>query len=353
MTAMQTTNGEWMTNVQDGAEDQADGNEEGDDDESANEDLLVEGHVVEASYDQHCRDDALIDCDKILEEGLCNVEHKHDLISYRDLCPVTCGVCTAPPTNLVWLDYNCYQHAEDITVYFANAMPDKEDYVGIFPAYADVKTNPDLLFDDALMWFYCCGSMEEFCRTMHGGLIFGSMGPSEHEKWTEFPLQAGTYKAVLARGKNNTLLAESAVFSVKPEGQSCYHDCKDMVFADSTCYVYEDGTINITFENCKPIDNDRVAIYPEGVRAGSEEPDLWVGTCGNQTCTGKVVTEVLSFGPAGPETSGAARWPLAPGTYRAYLMRMTEGGFGNPAAESASFTINHGGEPCFHDTEDL
>lgn len=69
----------------------------------------------------------------------------------------------------------------------------------------------------------------------------------------------------------------------------------------------------------------------------------------------QVETGTLIFGPKDPEEYGTTTWPLPPGDYKAFLMRMNEGGeFGRRSTENASFTINPPGETCFQeDQEDL
>jgi hypothetical protein len=315
---------------------------------------FIESHYVEIDKDHDCRDDAYLNCTEQQEKGEC--EDEEDLLGTRALCPITCntGTCTLPNRTSVWVEFKCFQHGEDIQVFFTNSDPQPDDFIAIYPEYLNFTENPEDL-EESYMWFYCCGSMHENCRVAMGGLEFGGAGPDEHSEWTLFPLESGKYKAVLLRGDESTILAQSQVFTAKPEGHSCYSECRDLIYTDQLCYTPKDDTIDVTFENCVPREDDRVAIYSDKeTNPGRNEPLLWLGTCGNQTCNGKVATESLSFGVGEPKEDSSAQWPLPPGDYKAYLMRTNEGGrYGRASGESSSFTIKFEGESCYDDSEDL
>jgi hypothetical protein len=326
----------------------------GDEEDHEWDDDFVESHYVEIDSDHDCRDDAYVNCTEVQERGECGDET--DLLGTRTLCPVTCntGSCKMPNRTSVWVEFKCFQHGEDIPVYFTNSDPQPDDFIGIYPEYLNFTEQPEDL-EEAYMWFYSCGSMHEHCRVAMGGLLFGGAGPDEHSEWTEFPLESGKYKAALVRSDERTILAQSQVFTAKPEGHSCYSECRDLIYTDEACYTPKDDTISVTFENCVPREDDRVAIYSENeANPGVTEPLMWLGTCGNQTCKGDVATETLEFGVGEPKEDGSAQWPLPPGNYKAHLMRSNEGGrYGRSSGESSSFTLKFEGESCYDDEEDL
>jgi hypothetical protein len=82
-------------------------------------------------------------------------------------------------------------------------------------------------------------------------------------------------------------------------------------------------SIDLTFSNGNPSDLDWIAIYPAGagdsgtVPAGSE---MWLYTCGSQGCAAAFPEGTLSFGASGADESGYQAWPLAAGSYQAYLV---------------------------------
>ena len=302
--------------------------------------------------DHECRDDAYISCEEVQMEGNCG--EPGDLINFLDLCPVTCGKCEFPKRSAVWTDFECFAHNEDIPIFFTNTDPDEEDFIGIYPSYVNFQEDPSQL-EQGYMWMYTCGSMHENCKTAMGGLLFGDMGPDDDQDWLHWPLPGGTYKAALARSDDGGLIAESTVFTIKPQGHSCYFECKELVYADQPCYSDEDS-IYVTFENCQPREDDRVAIYPAtvGAHPGDLAPPLWLGTCGDQMCSKIVTAEGLEFGPGGADESGTISWPLPEGEYKAFLIRMNEGDqFGRKLAESSTFTMMPPGEKCSGVSEDL
>jgi hypothetical protein len=305
--------------------------------------------------DHECRDDAYVDCEEIFEDDKCHLIG--DVINYRDLCPVTCGKCERPLRTAVWTDFDCFHHKEDITIFFTNRDPEAEDFIGIYPSYMDFNEDVELL-EEAKLWLYGCGSLEEHCKTAMGGLLFGMLGPSDEADWLEFPLPGGEYKAALARiDPELELLAESVPFTVKAQGQSCYFECNEIVYTDQPCYSPGVDSIYITFESCTPQPEDRVAIYPStvGAHPGDLEAPLWLGTCGKQKCIEAVHSDNLEFGGAeGPDATGTVKWPLPPGDYKAFLMRMNEGDtYGRMLAESSTFVMMPQGEACSGVSEDL
>jgi hypothetical protein len=305
--------------------------------------------------DHECRDDAYVDCEEIFEDDKCHLIG--DVINYRDLCPVTCGKCERPLRTAVWTDFDCFHHKEDITIFFTNRDPEAEDFIGIYPSYMDFNEDVELL-EEAKLWLYGCGSLEEHCKTAMGGLLFGMLGPSDEADWLEFPLPGGEYKAALARiDPELELLAESVPFTVKAQGQSCYFECNEIVYTDQPCYSPGVDSIYVTFESCTPQPEDRVAIYPStvGAHPGDLEAPLWLGTCGKQKCIEAVHSDNLEFGGAeGPDATGTVKWPLPPGDYKAFLMRMNEGDtYGRMLAESSTFVIMPQGEACSGVSEDL
>jgi hypothetical protein len=311
-----------------------------------------EGMVLR-TFHHNCRDDSSVNCTEVHEDGGCDPLGSSQLLNYREICPVTCGYCELPNETKVWIDDSCLEYGEDIETFYTNTNPDPEDFVGIYPSYTNTSDPEEV--EGALLWFYTSGSMTETCRTAIGGLNFGDIGPTDHEDWAFFPLAAGNYKAALIQGStDNTVISVSDTFVAMAKGEKCTVGCKDLVYADSSCYTPEKA-MHFTFEICEPSHNDRVAIHSSTVETPDlEKPLLWLGTCGDQLCMDQVETGTLTFGPKDPEESDTTTWPLPPGEYKAFLMRMNEGGeFGKHSTESASFTINLPGETCYQDEEDL
>lgn len=331
----------WYQEEEESSEDESDSEDEDLDEEEEEVDELLK-------HKHRCRDDAYMNCTKVLESGDCDLSKTGPLQrANRKICPVTCGLCSMPSTSKVWLDHNCYQHSEDIVVHFNNSDPDPWDYIGIYPASHDFTKNPDLLVK-APLWLTCCGGLHEYCKTARGSLLFGGLGPTDQATWNFFPLAAGEYKAVLARGEDpHELIVESEPFVAKPQGHSCYDECKDLIYTGQECYNSDTASIHVTFENCKPEDNDAIAIYHEGeTPGGTNQPLLWLGACGSQECMGKVSYDILVFGPKPPNEAGRLGWPLPEGNYKAYLMKgSTDGGnYGTPSAETL-FSIKGDCEP--------
>ena len=335
-----------------GMENEEDYVDEDDVDEDFFDPEYVANHIVDIDPDHDCRDDAFINCTEVEESGNCHPdEHDEYLLKIASLCPVTCGSCKLPERTSVWVEYECFQHGEDIHVFFSSASPEPSDFIGIYPSYFNFEENPELL-EVPEMWLYTCGSLHEECRTAFGGIIFGDMGPDDHGEWLNFPLESGKYRALLVRD-DSVILSESQIFTAKPEGHTCYSACHDSIYSDQTCYT-ENEAIRVTFENCFPRDDDHIAIYyyTETV-PGEKEPLLWLGTCGTQECTGEVASDTITFDASPPVESGVLNFPLLPGRYKAHLMRTSEGGkFGRSSTE-IPFDILHEGESCYHDEEDL
>jgi hypothetical protein len=65
-----------------------------------------------------------------------------------------------PGRSVVWLDYECFRHNEDITVFFANTNPKPDNFIGIYPAYLNFTKDLSHL-DDMEVYLNTCGSLHE------------------------------------------------------------------------------------------------------------------------------------------------------------------------------------------------
>jgi hypothetical protein len=293
----------------------------------------------ETNKEPKCRDDSYMECVEVEQSGDCSKNNTGILAtSRRNLCPVTCGLCHME-ANAVWLEHDCFQHSEDIHVFFHNKEPELYDFIGIYPADYNLQEQPELLLN-AHLWLTTCGGLHEYCKTAKGGLLFGNLGPSDQTTWNFFPLVPGDYKAALARGDDpHELIVESQVFTAKPEGHACYDDCKHLISADKECYTHQVDTIQVTFEYCSPHEDDLIAIYQYDEKPGDMEPLLWLGTCGTQQCTEEVAYNVLFFGPRLPNESARTNWPLPPGDYTAHLMKFVHGANHGVASAQTAFKV--------------
>jgi hypothetical protein len=312
------------------------------DSEEEDANWFMKNNADDQPKEPKCRDDSYMECDEVLERGDCSLNETSILsTSTRKLCPVTCGVCKST-ANAVWLEHDCFQHNEDIHVFFQNTDPDDYDFVGIYPESYDFEENPKLLLQ-ALLWLTSCGGIHKYCKAAKGGLLFNNLGPSDEMSWDFFPLPPGQYKAALSTGgKPHELIIQSEPFEAKAKGHSCYFDlCQDLMYTDRHCYDYRKESIRITFENCQPQEDDLIAIYKHGETPGEEQPLLWLGTCGTKDCMGEVAYDILVFGPKEPDESGRSSWPLPPGDYSAHLMKyFPDSKHGIPVAQS-DFSVSH------------
>lgn len=119
--------------------------------------------------------------------------------------------------------------------------------------------------------------------------------------------------------------------------------CVDAIQITKPCFTVGEVII-ANFRNCNAVGNDWVGIYPESVQAGQHfNPYLWKWTCNSQSCFEAIVrgTVFLDINAA-----GASQWPLAEGTYRAWLFARGGDGGAYPAkAGSNTFIVRNGS--CF------
>lgn len=324
------------------------------DDPSYDDDFL-RNYAIASNEETDCRDapETFVNCTDTRERGLCDSKNADEnlVLQVPDMCQVTCGTCPKPPTKTsVWVDYDCFDHAQDITVHFTNTDPEPNDFVAIYPSYLDLEILENT--EQTEMWLFACGTVQEHCRAASGGLIFGNRGISPEEKWYYFPLEPGSYKAALMR-YNGTVIVESEAFAAKSEDHSCAWECKDAVFVDSECYEKQD-VIYVTFENCAARNEDRIAIYAYGF-AEDDEPLLWLDACDNRDCMGGAKNDFVSFGSTDRRhlLQGKEVWPLPVGDYVAALVRMGERmPHGRKVALSKTFQLVPEGESCYVDEGD-
>ncbi len=325
-----------------------------DEDPSYDDDFL-RSYALASNEEKDCRDapETFVNCTAAREKGLCDLKNANtDLIlEVPEMCQVTCGTCPKPPTKTsLWVDYECFDHAQDITVHFTNIDPEPDDFVALYPGYLDLETRENT--DQMDMWLFSCGTIQEHCRTASGAVVFGNRGISPTEKWYYFPLEPGTYKVALLR-YNGTLILESEPFTVKAEDHSCAWECRDAVFADSECYEKQDS-IHVTFENCAARNEDRIAIYSHTVE--EDEPLLWLDTCHSHDCMGDAKNDFVTFGSTAQRhlLQGKEDWPLPAGDYVAALVRLGgQGPHGRKVVQSQPFQVLKDGEYCEIEEEEL
>lgn len=324
------------------------------------DDDFLRTYAIDIDAQTDCRDspDELMDCEELKADGVCT-DPSRDLLGQRELCPVTCDLCPDPPSQTaIWSDQDCYDYMDDVHVYFTNTNPKGDDFVAIYKAYHDLGNSTSVqehqeAAEEHEMWLYCCGNIDEHCKTSSGGVIFGERGVHPRIRWTTFPMQPGRYKAALLR-YDGTLLAESEHFSAKSEGDSCATECTNAVYADELCLETIGGKLDllhIHFETCTPEVNNRIAIYASGLdgrHVAEIEPQLWLKTCGDYDCREEHSAHVISFGKDGQALKGAlGAWSLPPGAYRAHLMKATENvPFGRSVAMSEEIVVKGEGEVC-------
>jgi uncharacterized surface protein with fasciclin (FAS1) repeats len=122
------------------------------------------------------------------------------------------------PSPSIATDKDCYHVGEDINVSFlADGDAHPLDFVAIYESTADTDN-----LGRTLLWLYSCGDQHCNFAIESGFLTFGSGPPSEGSR-AHFPLPAGHYKSILARGTHRPYeaLAVSDVFSINTSRHPC------------------------------------------------------------------------------------------------------------------------------------
>jgi hypothetical protein len=101
------------------------------------------------------------------------------------------------------VDKSCYAANEAIVIRFDNGSdrtPLATDWVAL---YRSSSINPSNLGNTPSMWVWTCSGSQVSCstRTLKSGrMAFGPGGAAEEESDVAWPLDAGTYRAVLSGG---------------------------------------------------------------------------------------------------------------------------------------------------------
>jgi hypothetical protein len=145
-----------------------------------------------------------------------NLHLPYEARSVSEVFHITKNSCNPPP--VVSTNKDCYHVGEDIKVSFssgADAHP--RDFVAIYEGDADVH-----YLGRTLLWLYTCGDQHCSFAVESDTLTFGSGPPSEGSR-AHFPLPAGDYKAILARGTHRPYeaLAVSHVFHINTSTHPC------------------------------------------------------------------------------------------------------------------------------------
>jgi hypothetical protein len=124
-----------------------------------------------------------------------------------------------PDPASVSTNKNCYHVGEDIDVFFrsgGDAHP--RDFVAIY--YSDVNIH---YLGGTLLWLYTCGDQHCSFAVESDTLTFGSGHPNESSSRAHFPLPAGHYRAILARGTHYPyeFLAGSHEFDINTSAHPC------------------------------------------------------------------------------------------------------------------------------------
>ena len=268
--------------------------------------------------------------------------------------------------DTVHTDKTCYDRGEDIEISFDNSHPYVDDWVAVYPADADFH---DL--GHPRMWLYLCGDQHCRGKRSSGTLVFGADHPDETgtKRW---PLAPGDYRAILARngGMPYSAYATSTVFTVRHPDYPCVAPdtpaptpkptprptpratpaptpAPTTIDTDMMCY-HRGQDIKVSFSNPHPYTDDWVGIYYAGADPHElGHPLLWLWTCGDQHCRGKVEDGMLIFGYGDPDESGTKSFPLPAGDYIAVIARNRGSTPYSALAVSDSFEVKPSGESCF------
>ena len=119
----------------------------------------------------------------------------------------------------------------------------------------------------------------------------------------------------------------------------------DEIYTDESCYVSGED-ITVLFTNGDARSDDWVGIYYSSADPYSlDHPLLWLWTCGDQDCRGKVYSGHLVFGSGPPVEKGTISFPLPAGEYIAVLVPNGHIPY-SATAVSHPFTVKRQGQLC-------
>ena len=100
------------------------------------------------------------------------------------------------------------------------------------------------------------------------------------------------------------------------------------ISTDKSCYINGDNII-VSFENCDPLPNDWIGVYPSGTNSSDlGNPLAWVWACGDQACSKAVASgEATLYGVKGH------------GIFELFLVRHSASTPYHPYAESNTFQV--------------
>ena len=212
---------------------------------------------------------------------------------------------------------SCYNYGDSIEIRYVIPNPSEDDWIAIIPSYIKDPANEDYV---ANTWLSTCDSQTKFCALNHGFVTF-----EQEPRLEGMKVESGYYKAYLLRGDDSPVYAVSTTFEIPPKNVPCaggtaitpqttfdgrpLHNsggCFSRVTTDFHSYTVGDD-IPITFENCNPNKEDWIGVYevPDednfdeinfNTLINKNDPLLWMRTCGNQYCHGKVYSRTLDFG---------------------------------------------------------
>lgn len=139
-----------------------------------------------------------VDCDAIGCE--CCIECSEDGKDTVTTSP-TPAPATAAPTpciDAVTVSSQCFFSAQDVVVALSSCNPQDDDWIGLYPASADINNlpNPDI-------WSWACGSRN--CReSVTSNVITVNENLAGSNAW---PLVEGAYRVVLARNSAQPYVA--------------------------------------------------------------------------------------------------------------------------------------------------
>lgn len=213
--------------------------------------------------------------------------------------------------SIIDVDKACYSLGEDILVFFRNGDALEDDWVGFFSAEEDNAS----LEENEQAWMWLCGPSCDGDVSVEAGTV-----------QVRDSLPTGRWKAVLAPNTDSPFkaYAVSNTFVVR---ENCENNGDGLFSVLVLGDEFSPGeNILVSFEHANPLGDSFVGIYAASTPSSQLNDDngiLWLWICNKQgsQCVSPPDQGVVDFDSGSTWWGGDTDWPLAPGDYKAYLLR--------------------------------
>jgi hypothetical protein len=167
----------------------------------------------------------------------------------------------------------------------------------------------------------------------------GTQAPADSIAAFSSPPTPSPTLAFSAASTVSPILSPSSAPSASLASSSAPTECLNSVIPEKSCYLVGEPLV-FDFHVCDGAASDLISLYEDDATFEFKGAAFWTRTCGLPDCRATLGDNVMSFDNRQPYEISFSRWPVARGSYKLRLLRVTSTGALAVINESAVIEIS-------------